>query len=86
MNTYSDETLHMNTNEPLGSLNKAIYLPNKRRGILMVEDGSVDIDALEKFCEEVGGIKVLVYRSGSQKPELVWIDEEPSLLGWTSNG
>ena len=74
MNTYSNETPHINTNTPLGSLDKAIYLPNNRRGILLVEDGSVDIDALEE--ELMGmGIKILVYRSGSQKPDFIRLDK-----------
>ena len=38
--------------------------------VLMVEDGSVDIDALEEYCEDKG-IYVLVYRQGSNKPEFL---------------
>lgn len=71
MNTYSDETPHMNTNLMFGN---AMFLPNNRRGILLVEDGSVDIDALEGDLMGMG-IKILVYRSGSQKPDFIRLDK-----------
>ena len=38
--------------------------------ILMVEDGSVDMDGLEEYCEDKG-IYVLVYRQGANKPEFL---------------
>lgn len=38
--------------------------------ILMVEDGSVDVDELAEWCEEQG-IKLIVYRQGSNKPEFL---------------
>lgn len=36
--------------------------------VLMVEDGSVDIDGVEEWCEEQN-IKLIVYRQGANKPE-----------------
>ena len=78
MNTYNNEPInnngqpiYMNTNIEFGN---ALFLKNNRRGILLVEDGSVDVPALEK--ELMGmGIKILVYRSGSQKPEFIRLDK-----------
>lgn len=78
MNTYSDEPInnngrpiYMNTGVEVGN---TLFLPNNRRGILLIEDGSVDIDALEG--ELMGmGIKILVYRSGSQKPDFIRLDK-----------
>lgn len=42
---------------------------NNTNKILYVEDGSVDIDELKEILP--GDIKVVIYRQGSQKPELV---------------
>ena len=49
-----------------------IQAPTK---ILLVEDGSVDIDTLESELLDMG-IKVIVYRQGSQKPELINLKEK----------
>ena len=38
--------------------------------ILLVQDGSVDIDALEEWSEG-RGIHVVVYRNGANKPEFL---------------
>lgn len=39
--------------------------------LLLVEDGSVDVDELQKFFDEQDmKIKIVVYRQGSLKPEL----------------
>lgn len=39
--------------------------------ILLVEDGSVDVDELQKFFDEQDmKIKIVIYRQGSLKPEL----------------
>ena len=38
---------------------------------LLVEDGSVDVDELQKFFDEQDmKIKIVIYRQGSPKPEL----------------
>lgn len=44
---------------------------NGKPRILMVEDGSVDVDNLEEWCEE-NNIKLIVYRSGANPP--AWLD------------
>ena len=44
---------------------------NGKTRILMVEDGSVDVDALEEWCEE-NNIKLIVYRNGATPP--AWLD------------
>ena len=46
--------------------------------ILCVEDGSVDIDALENG--ELGDGKVLVYRQGSKPPFILEIPNEPKAI------
>lgn len=39
--------------------------------LLLVEDGSVDVDKLQKFFDEQDmKIKIVIYRQGSLKPEL----------------
>ena len=39
--------------------------------ILLVEDGSIDVDELQKFFDENDmKIKIVIYRQGSLKPEL----------------
>lgn len=43
---------------------------SQQNKILLVEDGSVDIDDLEEWCEEQG-IKLVVYRNGGNKPEFL---------------
>ena len=53
------------------SLGKDIHRPVKRQEyrILLVEDGSVDVDDLISFFDEHGlKIKVVVYRQGSIPP------------------
>lgn len=44
---------------------------NGKIRILMVEDGSVDVDALEQWCEQ-NNIKLIVYRNGANPP--AWLD------------
>ena len=44
-----------------------IAIPNEK--ILLVEDGSVDVD----YIEEDLGIKCIVYRAGANKPE--WLEK-----------
>lgn len=44
---------------------------NGKTRILMVEDGSVDVDDLEEWCEQ-NNIKLIVYRNGSTPP--AWLD------------
>lgn len=37
----------------------------------LIEDGSLDVDELQQFIDENNlKIKIIVYRQGSQKPEL----------------
>lgn len=39
--------------------------------ILLVEDGSIDVDELQQFFDEQDmKIKIVIYRQGSLKPEL----------------
>ena len=39
--------------------------------LLLVEDGSVDVDELQQFFDENDmKIKIVIYRQGSLKPEL----------------
>lgn len=42
--------------------------------LLVVEDGSIDIEKEEEKLEGMG-IKLLVYRQGAQKPELIDLGE-----------
>ena len=44
---------------------------NGKIRILMVEDGSVDVDDLEEWCEQ-NNIKLIVYRNGATPP--AWLD------------
>ena len=44
---------------------------NGKTRILMVEDGSVDVDALDEWCEQ-NNIKLIVYRNGANPP--AWLD------------
>ena len=44
---------------------------NGKTRILIVEDGSVDVDSLEEWCEQ-NNIKLIVYRNGANKPE--WLN------------
>lgn len=44
------------------------YLEDKRQIVLLIEDGSVDTDKLDAL-----GINYIVYRQGSQKPEIIEI-------------
>lgn len=39
--------------------------------LLLVEDGSVDVDELQRFFDEQDmKIKIVIYRQGAPKPEL----------------
>ena len=39
--------------------------------VLLVEDGSVDVDELQQFFDEQDmKIKIVIYRQGAPKPEL----------------
>lgn len=50
--------------------------PNRIKKFLFVEDGSVDVDALEEALEDgCPDIHVVVYRQGSTPPKLVDIYE-----------
>lgn len=53
-------------------MSKKINTPKQRKWkILLVEDGSVDVDELQKFFDENDmKIKIIIYRQGSLKPEL----------------
>lgn len=53
------------------------YINRQSRGILCVEDGSVDVDELSE--EGISGGKIIVYRQGSTPPkfELNHIDTKP---------
>ena len=42
--------------------------PTKK--VLLVEDGSVDVDELDAWCDQ-NGIKFIVYRQGANKPEFL---------------
>lgn len=57
--------------EPTEEVKQNEIIPNKQQKILLVEDGSVDIDNLEEWCNE-NDIKLIVYRSGANKPE--WLN------------
>ena len=41
-------------------------MEDKRQSVLLIEDGSVDTDKLDAL-----GINYIVYRQGSQKPEII---------------
>lgn len=53
-------------------MSKKTNTPKQRKWkILLVEDGSVDVDELQKFFDENDmKIKIVIYRQGSLKPEL----------------
>lgn len=57
--------------EPTEEVKENEIIPNKQQKILLVEDGSVDIDNLEEWCNEQN-IKLIVYRNGANKPE--WLN------------
>lgn len=43
----------------------------KKWKFLLVEDGSLDVDELQKFFDEQNmKIKIVIYRQGAPKPEL----------------
>jgi RNA binding exosome subunit len=48
--------------------NEFFYLDVKKQKVLLIEDGSVDTDKLDAL-----GINYIVYRQGSQKPEIIEI-------------
>lgn len=45
-----------------------MIIEDKRQRVLLIEDGSVDTDKLDAL-----GINYIVYRQGSQKPEIIEI-------------
>ena len=47
---------------------KSMNIPTGQ--ILMVEDGSVDVDELDEWCSD-NGIKLIIYRQGANKPEFL---------------
>lgn len=49
---------------------KVVSQPEKSDKILLVEDGSVDVD----YIEDKLGIKCIIYRQGANKPE--WLEGE----------
>ena len=51
--------------------NNIVIKSSSQQKILLVEDGSVDIDSLEEWCNEQN-IKLIVYRNGANKPE--WLN------------
>ena len=56
--------------EPTEEVKQNEIIPSKQQKILLVEDGSVDIDNLEEWCNEQN-IKLIVYRNGASKPEFL---------------
>ena len=65
------EVIEDDANEKVGDNNNNIVKSYSQQKILLVEDGSVDIDNLEEWCTEQN-IKLIVYRSGANKPE--WLN------------
>ena len=53
-------------------MSKKTNTPKQRKWkILLVEDGSVDVDELQNlFDEQYMKIKIIIYRQGAPKPEL----------------
>lgn len=47
---------------------------DKTNKVLLVEDGSVDIDDLDEWCSN-HSIKLVVYRNGANKPEFLTVKE-----------
>ena len=64
------EVIEGDANEKVGDNNNNIVKSYSQQKILLVEDGSVDIDSLEEWCNEQN-IKLIVYRSGANKPEFL---------------
>ena len=56
--------------EATGEVKQNEIIPNNQQKIFLVEDGSVDIDNLEEWCNEQN-IKLIVYRNGASKPEFL---------------
>ena len=57
---------------PIIAEREAAYLARTSTAFLYVEDGSVDYDELvEDLALHNPGIKVILYRQGSAKPELI---------------
>lgn len=52
----------------LAAIEEQTVEPTKK--ILLVEDGSVDVDELDAWCDQ-NGIKMIVYRQGANKPEFL---------------
>ena len=53
-------------------MRKQKQLKKQEYKILLVEDGSVDVDDLEKFIDEHNlKIKVVIYRAGSIPPKFL---------------
>lgn len=53
-------------------MNKKTNTPKQTKWkLLLVEDGSIDIDELQQFFDEQHmKIKIVIYRMGAPKPEL----------------
>ena len=53
-------------------MSKKTNNPKQRKWkVLLVEDGSVDVDELQRFFDEQDmKIKIVIYRQGAPKPEL----------------
>ena len=51
--------------------------------VLFVEDGSVDVDELQKILPEV---PVIIYRAGSLKPEFVDVDTPVNVIKKEKSG
>ena len=53
-------------------MSKKTNTPKQRKQkVLLVEDGSVDVDELQQFFDEQDmKIKIVIYRQGAPKPEL----------------
>lgn len=61
------ENVEVIENTSVAIQEKTVPSTNK---ILLVEDGSVDVDDLEEWCAN-NGIKLVVYRQGANKPEFL---------------
>lgn len=63
------EVIEDYVNKKVGDNN--VIIKSSQQKILLVEDGSVDIDDLEDWCGRQD-IKLIVYRNGANKPE--WLN------------